>query len=119
MEELGEALEQQQRQNRELQAKLAEAEQMVGVAGGGTGTHKVIEQSLAMAHEFNTHLKGENERVRQQLGAANAEIETLRSQLSRFEASQQQLTQLQQLLNWGAGGSGWAGSASSSGSGSG
>lgn len=104
VEKLREALEQGRRQNRELQAKLAEAEQMVGVAGGGTGTHKVIEQSLAMAHEFNTHLKGENERVRQQLGAASSEIETLRSQLSRFEASQQQLTQLQQLLNGGLGG---------------
>ena len=104
VEELGEALEQGRRQNRELQAKLAEAEQMVGVAGGSTGTNKVIEQSLAMAHEFNTHLKSENERIRQQLTAANSEIETLRSQLSRFEASQQQLTQLQQLLNGGLGG---------------
>ena len=104
VEKLREALEQGRRQNRELQTKLAEAEQMVGVAGGSTGTNKVIEQSLAMAHEFNTHLKGENERVRQQLGAANAEVETLRSQLSRFEASQQQLTQLQQLLNGGIGG---------------
>ena len=99
VEGMGEALEQERRQNRELQAKLTEAEQIVGVAGGGTGTSKVIEQSLAMAHEFNTHLKGENERIRQQLTAANAEVETLRSQLSRFEASQQQLTQLQQLLN--------------------
>ena len=104
VEELREALEQGRRQNRELQTKLAAAEQMVGVAGGSTGTNKVIEQSLAMAHEFNTHLKGENERVRQQLGAANAEVETLRSQLSRFEASQQQLTQLQQLLAGGLGG---------------
>ena len=102
--ELREALEQGRQQNRELQAKLAEAEQIVGVAGGGTGTHKVIEQSLAMAHEFNTHLKSENERIRQQLTAANSEIETLRSQLSRFEASQQQLTQLQQLLAGGLGG---------------
>ena len=104
VEELREALEQGRRQNRELQTKLAAAEQMVGVAGGSTGTNKVIEQSLAMAHEFNTHLKGENERVRQQLGAANAEVETLQSQLSRFEASQQQLTQLQQLLAGGLGG---------------
>ena len=102
--ELREALEQGRQQNRELQTKLAEAEQMVGVAGGSTGTNKVIEQSLAMAHEFNTHLKGENERVRQQLDAASSEIETLRSQLSRFEASQQQLTQLQQLLARGLGG---------------
>ena len=102
--ELREALEQQQRQHRELQARLAEAKQMVGVAGGSTGTNKVIEQSLAMAHEFNTHLKGENERIRQRLTAANSEIETLRSQLSRFEASQQQLTQLQQLLAGGLGG---------------
>ena len=104
VEELREALEQGRRQNRELQAKLAEAEQMVGVAGGGTGTHKVIEQSLAMAHEFNTHLKGENERVRQELTAASSEVATLRAQLSRFEASQQQLTQLQQLLAGGLGG---------------
>lgn len=65
---------------------------------------KVIEQPLAMAHEFNTHLKGENERIRQQLTAANSEIETWRSQLTRFEASQQQLTQLQQLLAGGLGG---------------
>ncbi|MEN8445178.1 MAG: protelomerase family protein, partial [Cyanobacteria bacterium J06555_13] len=104
VEELRKALEQERRQNRELQAKLAEAEQMVGVAGGGTSTNKVIEQSLAMAHEFNTHLKGENERIRQELSVANNEVETLRSQLSRFEASQQQLTQLQQLLNGGLGG---------------
>ena len=101
--ELREALEQQQQQNRELQAKLAEAEQIVGVAGGSS-TNKVIEQSLAMAHEFNAHLKAENERIRQELGTANKEVEQLRSQLSRFEASQQQLTQLQQLLNGGLGG---------------
>ena len=104
VEELGEALEQGRRQNRELQAKLAEAEQMIGVAGSSTGTNKVIEQSLAMAHEFNTHLKGENERIRQELSAANSEIGQLRSQLTRFEASQQQLTQLQQLLAGGLGG---------------
>ena len=104
VEKLREALEQGRRQNRELQTKLAEAEQMVGVAGGSTGTNKVIEQSLAMAHEFNTHLKGENERIRQELSAANSEMGQLRSQLSRFEASQQQLTQLQQLLAGGLGG---------------
>ena len=103
VEELREALEQGRRQNRELQAKLAEAEQMVGVAGGSS-TNKVIEQSLAMAHEFNAHLKAENERIRQELSAANSEVGQLRSQLSRFEASQQQLTQLQQLLNGGLGG---------------
>lgn len=103
VEELREALEKQQRENRELQAKLAEAEQMVGVAGGSS-TNKVIEQSLAMAHEFNAHLKAENERIRQELSAANSEVGHLRSQLSRFEASQQQLTQLQQLLNGGIGG---------------
>lgn len=103
VEELGEKLQQQQRQNQELQARLAEAEQMVGVAEGSS-THKVIEQSLAMAHEFNAHLKAENERIRQELNAANSEIGQLRSQLSRFEASQQQLTQLQQLLNGGMGG---------------
>ena len=100
VEELREALEQQQRQNQELQAKLVEAEQMVGVAGGSS-TNKVIEQSLAMAHEFNAHLKAENERIRQELSAANREVGQLRSQLSRFEASQQQLTQLQQLLSGG------------------
>ena len=77
---------------------------MIGVAGSSTGTNKVIEQSLAMAHEFNTHLKGENERIRQELSAANSEMGQLRSQLSRFEASQQQLTQLQQLLAGGLGG---------------
>ena len=103
VEELREALEKQQRENRELQAKLAEAEQMVGVAGGSS-TNKVIEQSLAMAHEFNAHLKAENERIRQELSTANSEMGQLRSQLSRFEASQQQLTQLQQLLNGGIGG---------------
>lgn len=103
VEELREALEKQQRENRELQAKLAEAEQMVGVAGGSS-TNKVIEQSLAMAHEFNAHLKAENERIRQELSAANSEVGQLRSQLNRFEASQQQLTQLQQLLNGGIGG---------------
>ena len=105
VEELREALEQQQRQTQELQAKLVEAEQMVGVAGGGS-TNKVIEQSLAMAHEFNAHLKAENERIRQELSAANREVGQLRSQLSRFEASQQQLTQLQQLLSEGLGGVG-------------
>ena len=63
---------------------------------------KVIEQPLAMAHEFNTHLKGENQRIRQQLTAANTEIETWQSQLTRFEASQQQLTQLAVLAGgWG------------------
>ena len=103
VEELREALEKQQRENRELQAKLAEAEQMVGVAGGSS-TNKVIEQSLAMAHEFNAHLKAENERIRQELSTANSEMGQQRSQLSRFEASQQQLTQLQQLLNGGIGG---------------
>jgi len=105
VEELREALEQQQRQNQELQAKLVEAEQMAGVAGGGS-TNKVIEQSLAMAHEFNAHLKAENERIGQELSAANREVGQLRSQLSRFEASQQQLTQLQQLLSGGLGGVG-------------
>ncbi|NJM97777.1 MAG: hypothetical protein HC800_12030 [Phormidesmis sp. RL_2_1] len=103
VEALRGALAQQQRQNRELQAKLVEAEQRVVVAGGSS-TNKVIEQSLAMAHEFNTHLKAENERMRQDLSAASSEVETLRSQLTRFETSQQQLTQLQQLLNGGIGG---------------
>ena len=104
VEELREALE-QQRQNQELQAKLVEAEQIMGVAGSSS-TNKVIEQSLAMAHEFNAHLKAENERIRQELSAANREVGQLRSQLSRFEASQQQLTQLQQLLSGGLGGVG-------------
>ncbi len=93
VEELREALEQQQRRNQELQAKLVEAEQMVGVAGGSS-TNKVIEQSLTMAHEFNAHLKAENERIRQELSASNREVGQLRSQLSRFEASQQQLTKI-------------------------
>ena len=84
-----------------LQAKLTEAEKMVNAVGENTGTSKVIEQSLAMANRFNNHLEQENERLRGQLAAATQETESLRSQLDRFEASQQQLQQLQQLLNGG------------------
>ena len=40
-----------------LQAKLAEAERMPSMGTSSAGTNKVIEQSLAMAHEFNRHLK--------------------------------------------------------------
>ncbi|MEO0647191.1 MAG: protelomerase family protein [Cyanobacteria bacterium J06650_10] len=100
-EELIDAVEQQQQRSQALQAKLAEAEKMVNAVGENTGTSKVIEQSLAMANRFNNHLEQENERLRGQLVAATQETESLRSQLERFEASQQQLQQLQQLLNGG------------------
>ena len=100
-EELIDKIEQQQQRSQALQAKLAEAEKMVNAVGENTGTSKVIEQSLAMANRFNNHLEQENERLRGQLAAATQETESLRSQLDRFEASQQQLQQLQQLLNGG------------------
>ena len=100
-EELIDAVEQQRQLSQALQAKLAEAEKMVNVAGENTGTSKVIEQSLAMANRFNNHLEQENERLRGQLATASQETESLRSRLAQFEASQQQLQQLQQLLNGG------------------
>ncbi|WP_228025226.1 protelomerase family protein [cf. Phormidesmis sp. LEGE 11477] len=99
---LGQQLDDQQRQNGQLRAKLAEAEKM----GGGAGTSQVIEQSLAMAHEFNAHLKQENERLRVQLAQASDEAQALREQLVRFEAAQQQLHQLQQLLGGAINGQG-------------
>ena len=100
-EELIEKIKQQRQRDQALQAKLTEAEKMVNAVGENTGTSKVIEQSLAMANRFNNHLEQENERLRGQLAAATQETESLRSQLERFEASQQQLQQLQQLLNSG------------------
>ena len=99
VEKVNQHLEEEQRQNQQLRAKLAEAEKMVG----GGGTSQVIEQSLAMAHEFNSHLKGENQRIREQLAAANEETAALRAQLAQFEGAQRQLQQLQQLFN-GSGG---------------
>lgn len=101
VEQLLQRLEHQKQQGRELQAKLSEAEQVLGTVGNNTGTSKVIEQSLSMAHEFNDHLKQENARLRGQLTTASQEAEALRSQLARFEASQQQLQQLQQLFTNG------------------
>ena len=100
-EELIDEIEQQQQRSQALQAKLAEAEKMVNAVGENTGTSKVIEQSLAMANRFNNHLEQENERLRGQLATASQETESLRSRLAQFEASQQQLQQLQQLLNGG------------------
>ena len=100
-EELIDKIEQQRQHDQALQAKLTEAEKMVNAVGENTGTSKVIEQSLAMANRFNNHLEQENERLRGQLATATQETESLRSQLDRFEASQQQLQQLQQLLNGG------------------
>ncbi len=101
VEGLLQQLEQEQQQGRELRAKLSEAEQMIGSVGNNAGTNKVIEQSLAMAHEFNGHLKQENVRLREQLTASAQEVETLRAHLARFEASQAQLQQLQQLFSNG------------------
>ncbi|MGC1309370.1 MAG: protelomerase family protein [Phormidesmis sp.] len=100
-EEITEKIELLRQRDQALQAKLAEAEKMVSAVGENTGTSKVIEQSLAMANRFNSHLEQENERLRGQLATASQETESLRSQLARFEASQQQLQQLQQLLNGG------------------
>ena len=100
-EELIDKIEQQRQRDQALQAKLTEAEKMVNAVGENTGTSKVIEQSLAMANRFNHHLEQENERLRGRLATATQETESLRSQLERFEASQQQLQQLQQLLNGG------------------
>ncbi|MEO1391022.1 MAG: protelomerase family protein [Cyanobacteria bacterium J06634_6] len=101
VEGLFQQLEKEKRQGLELQAKLSEAEQMLEAVGNNSGTNKVIEQSLSMAHEFNDHLKQENGRLRGELTAAAQEVESLRSQLARFEASQQQLQQLQQLFSNG------------------
>ncbi|MEL6882173.1 MAG: protelomerase family protein [Cyanobacteria bacterium J06607_10] len=101
VEQLLQRLEHQKQQGQELQAKLSEAEQVLSTVGNSTGTSKVIEQSLSMAHEFNDHLKQENARLRGQLTTASQEAESLRSQLARFEASQQQLQQLQQLFTNG------------------
>ncbi|MEO0519116.1 MAG: hypothetical protein AAF171_17645, partial [Cyanobacteria bacterium P01_A01_bin.116] len=101
VEALIQQLEKQKQQEVELKAKLSEAEQMMGSVGHSAGTNKVIEQSLSMAHEFNDHLKQENGRLKGQLTTASQEIESLRSQLARFEASQQQLQQLQQLFSTG------------------
>ena len=100
-EELIDKIEQQRQRSQALQAKLAEAEKMVNAVGESTGTSKVIEQSLAMANRFNNHLEQENERLRGQLATVSQETESLRSRLTQFEASQQQLQQLQQLLNGG------------------
>ena len=100
VEALGKQVEEEQQQNDLLRAKLTEAEKMVG---GSAGTSQVIEQSLAMAHEFNTHLKQENQRLRDQLAAADEESGALRTQLAQFQAAQQQLQQLQQLLGGVAG----------------
>ncbi|EDX83087.1 hypothetical protein S7335_265 [Synechococcus sp. PCC 7335] len=94
IEMINQRLEEEQRRNGQLRAKLAEAEKMVG----GVGTSQIIEQSLAMAHEFNGHLKQENQRLRKQLAQAHDDRESLKAQLVRFEAAQHQLQQLQQLL---------------------
>lgn len=95
VEKLNQQLQQQLTMNSQLQAKLAEAEKMVG----GVGTNQMIEQSLAMAHEFNRHLKQENERLREQLTTTNDEVVTMHAQLAQFQAAQHQLQQLQQLLS--------------------
>lgn len=86
-----------------LQAKLSEAERMLSMGTGSAGTNKVIEQSLAMAHEFNSHLKGENERLKEQLGDRMRENQELQAQLGQFQAMQQQLQQFQQLFNQAGG----------------
>ena len=96
VEAVNQQLGQQLLLNEQLRAKLAEAEKMVG---GSVGTSQVIEQSLAMAHEFNSHLKQENERLRAQLTTASDEGTALRQQLAQFEGAQRQLQQLQQLFS--------------------
>ena len=78
-----------------LQARLAEAEKMAGQQGA----HDIVEKSLAMAHEFNDHLKGENERLRGELKLAEQERDELKGHLAQLQTAQLQLQQLQQLLN--------------------
>lgn len=94
VEKINQHLEDEQRRNQQLQTKLTEAEKMVSSAG----TSQVIEQSLAMAHEFNSHLKGENQRLRDQLSTVTDEKEAISAQLAQFQAAQHQLQQFSNSL---------------------
>ncbi|MEM9908571.1 MAG: protelomerase family protein [Cyanobacteria bacterium P01_D01_bin.44] len=87
----------------EGKAKLAEAERAISlIEKGGGGNQSVIEQSLAMANEFNGYLKQENEQLKQERGGLLSEVEQLRSRLAQFEAMQQQFQQFQQLFSGAA-----------------
>ena len=101
--EVGERVEELGQQVQTLQAKLSEAERMLSMGSSSAGTNRVIEQSLAMAHEFNGHLKEENERLKQQLSDRSREAHELQVQLGQFQAMQHQLQQFQQLFNQAGG----------------
>lgn len=101
--EVGERVEELGQQVQTLQARLSEAERMLSMGSSNAGTNKVIEQSLAMAHEFNGHLKEENERLKQQLSDRSREVQELQVQLGQFQAMQHQLQQFQQLFNQAGG----------------
>ncbi|MEO1403366.1 MAG: hypothetical protein AAFV72_19245, partial [Cyanobacteria bacterium J06635_1] len=79
-------------------AKLAEAERAISLIEKG-GNQSLVEQSLAMANEFNGFLKQENEQLKQERGKLRGEVEQLRSQLGQFESMKQQFLQFQQLFS--------------------
>lgn len=78
-----------------LETRLSEVEKVAS----RQGANPIVEKSLAMAHEFNDHLKGENARLRQELQQSNHERDALKGQLAQLQSAQLQLQQLQQLLN--------------------
>ncbi|MEM8810887.1 MAG: protelomerase family protein, partial [Cyanobacteria bacterium P01_G01_bin.38] len=82
----------------EGKAKLVEAERAISLIEKGGGNQSVIEQSLAMANEFNGYLKQENEQLKAERGGLVKEMEQLRSQLGQFESMKQQFQHLQQLF---------------------
>ncbi|MEM8805152.1 MAG: hypothetical protein AAGF01_03790, partial [Cyanobacteria bacterium P01_G01_bin.38] len=83
-------------------AKLAEAERAISLIERGGGNQSLVEQSLAMANEFNGFLKQENEQLKQERGGLVKEVEQLRSQLGQFESMKQQFMQFQQLFSGAA-----------------
>ncbi|MEM8810134.1 MAG: protelomerase family protein, partial [Cyanobacteria bacterium P01_G01_bin.38] len=80
-------------------AKLAEAERAISLIERGGGNQSLVEQSLAMANEFNGYLKQENEQLKQERGGLVKEVEQLRSQLGQFESMKQQFLQFQKLFS--------------------
>ncbi|MEM9008340.1 MAG: hypothetical protein AAGE59_33120 [Cyanobacteria bacterium P01_F01_bin.86] len=86
----------------EGKAKLAEAERAISLIERGGGNQSLVEQSLAMANEFNGYLKQENEQLKQERGKLLGELENLRSQLGQFESMKQQFMQFQQLFSGAA-----------------
>ncbi|MEO1353015.1 MAG: protelomerase family protein [Cyanobacteria bacterium J06635_15] len=80
-------------------AKLAEAERAISLIERGGGNQSLVEQSLAMANEFNGFLKQENEQLKQEREGLVKEVEQLRSQLGQFESMKQQFLQFQKLFS--------------------